>query len=189
MMNFFRLIFDVELENRWLPLDIVDEVGEVIPPNSFTKGIPFGLPKIEKLKVVLDPEVIGNPVHFAMTPWQVPIVDSALAKIIEDFEADAIQRIPVTVLPDKENYEILNIVSKLNCLDYDRTTIQYYEEYAPPGKIGKIRSLTNIHLISRSAENHHIFRLADYTLIIVVSEVLKLALEEKRFTGMRFDTL
>lgn len=188
-MNYFRLIFDVERENRWLPLDIIDEAGEVILPSSFTKAIPFEVPKTDKLKVALDPVVIGNPVHFAMTPWRVPIVDSILAQIIEGFEADAIQRIPVTVLPDVENYEILNIVSKLNCLDYERTTIQYYDEYAPPKKIGKIRSLTNIHLIAELAENHHIFRLADYTLMIIVSEVLKRVLEEKEFTGMKFDDL
>ncbi len=183
MKQYFRLQSKMEIKGAWYLNDIVDEQGQEILASHFNQGKVFDSAK--QLTVLLN--VVGNPVDFRLTTFASPIVSNAFADIVESFDPQAIQRIPVTVAPSTTGYEILNILTMLKCLDYEHTKIEYYtDKDSIPELVGQIEAIWNITIKPEIAEGHHIFRLAEWWVIIVVSEDLKRALEEKGFTGMKF---
>ncbi len=183
MMQYFRLTLEVEIKGAWYLSEIVDEQGKEVLASRFNHGKVFDFAK----KLTVLPNVVGNPVDFRETSFAAPIVSSAFVAVVESFDPTAIQRIPVIVAPSTTGYEILNILTMLECLDYELTDVERYtNEYVFPEKLGQIKSLLNIRIRPEVAEGHHIFRLAEWWVVTIVSEALKNALEEKRFTGMKF---
>lgn len=183
MANYYRLTLEVEIEDAWYLSEIANENGKKVSEAYFNQGKYFD--HLTKLTVL--PNVSGKPVDFRETSFGVPIVSSGLAETVEKLDLRAIQRIPVTVAPSITGYEILNILAILDCVDHEQTTIEYYtEKEAPPRLTGRVKLMQNIVLKPDKIEGHHIFRLAEKWVVIVVSEALKKALEEKKFTGMKF---
>jgi len=186
-MKFYKLSMKVEeLENAWYLGKVVDGGGDEILSSNFTTGSIFDLSRNPNLTVIsTDPN--GRPVDFRMTFLGVPVVSNTFGDVISKFDARSIQRIPVTVTPQYSGYEILNIVEKRECLDYEKTSIdRYTHSFYPPEQIGKIKALYNIAILPELVKGHHIFRLAEWDVIIIVSSALKDALESEGFVGMNF---
>lgn len=184
--QFFTLLMQVdEIKNAWELGEVIDQEGNEILSSNFTTGQIFPVDAAKKLSVVH--KRCELPVDFQMTFLGVPIVSKALGTTIANLDGQNIQRIPVTVAPSHEGYEILNIINKLDCLDYEHTQVdRYTESWVRPDKRGKTRSLSNITIKASLAEKHHIFRLAAWHVIVIVSNELKTVIDDKGFTGLSF---
>jgi len=185
MKKYYQLFFEVKIDGAWYLSEINDENGEGLLGSHFNQGKKFN----QTTKLTVIPNVVGQPVDFRETSFAVPIVSEAFAKIVETFDPNAIQRIPVTVAPNITGFEILNILTKLDCIDYETTLLEKYTNdlhYMFPDKIGQIKGIFDLHVRPEIAKSHHIFRLSEYWVITIISEELKDALEEKNFTGMKF---
>jgi hypothetical protein len=193
MTQYFEMFFDIEIPGAWYLHEVVNEHGEEILPINFNQGLPFDTSLHGQLTV--RQFVIGEPVDFRHTYRAVPIVNVALAEVIEQIEPEAIQRIPIAVLgviDDIEisrhtDYEILNIIHKVDCLDFDNINVERYTAtYDPPEKIGQIRALSGIKILPGKAIGHHIFRLGEWDIIVLVSNRVKDEIENRGFTGLLF---
>ncbi len=183
MTPYFRLTLEVNIQGAWYLSTVVDGKGREVLGSYFNQGKYFE--RATKLTVI--PNVIGKPVDFRETSFGVPVVSNTFANVVAGFDPQAIQLIPVTVAPSITGYAVLNILAMLDCIDHEHTDIGYYTEKDDVLEvIGKIKLIRNLTIRSEIVEGHHIFRLAQRWNIIVVSEVLKRALEESRFTGMKF---
>ena len=183
MTQYFRLTLEVRIKGAWYLSTILDQEHEEILGSHFNQGKRFD--KMTELTVI--PNVVGKPVDFRETSFGVPIVSSTFANVVESLDPEAIQRIPVTVAPSTFGYEILNILTMLECIDHEHTLIEYYtEKDHVPEVVGRIKSIQHLTIRPDIVEGHHIFRLTERWTIIVVSEVLKKALEDSGFTGTKF---
>jgi uncharacterized protein DUF1629 len=181
--QYFEMTFELAIEGKWYLAHVVGEDGKEILGGKFWKGIYFE----SSQRITVIPNVFGRPVDYTQTAFGVPIVSSVLADVVQSFGPETIQRIPAVVDVFKTGYEILNILTVLECVDLERTIVERYtEHHGSPSKVGQIHTLMNIALVPERVEGHHIFRLAELKLIIIVSEKLKVALEEHGFTGLKF---
>jgi hypothetical protein len=193
-MEYFILQFDIELPSIWYLGDIKNDKGEYIIAGKFTNGVPFD--RNNHGKILVEQFVDGKPIDYTQTYLGVPIISERLAETIQSVDKNAIQCLPIEIFGSFDDnkvtltgFEILNIALKLNCIDMTQTIVQRYtENHGSPNKIGKISSLSNIRIISDKAKGHHIFRLAEWSVKIVVSEYLKDKLLEEGCSGMKFET-
>lgn len=184
MAEFYELFFEVRIKGAWYLSDVIDEDGHEVPGSHFCRGKYFD--RTTKLTIV--PNVMGRPVDFRETSFGVPIVSKSFANAVEKIDSSAIQRIPVTVAPSTNGYEILNILPMLDCIDYDHTPLERWTEdgYILPEKVGRIKGIFKLRIRPEETNGHHIFRLAEYHSVISISKELKVALKEHGFTGMKF---
>ena len=182
MTDYYRLFMELEIPGKWYLSDILGPNRKEVMPSTFNAGFPVD--PIPGLTVI--PNVTGNPIDFTLTTFQVPIVSSAFAEVVEAMDAEAIQRIPVTIFPSFTGFEILNVIRTVACLDYEKSRFTIYGEFHPVEKQGKISAIVDLRILPEKAEGYHIFRLAEWILAIIVSETLKNALEKEGFIGMKF---
>lgn len=182
MTRYYRLYHELEIPGKWYLGDIVTPERKEILPVTFTQGLPIApMPEL-----VIVPNVIGKPVDFTFQTFQVPVVSVVLAQVVEDHAPSALQRIPVTIAPDQTGFEILNVIRTLDCLDYENSSIEKFDELDPLEQQGKIKIVSDLHIVRECAEGNHLFRLGEWKQPIIISETLKLALQENHFTGMAF---
>jgi hypothetical protein len=189
-MNYFRLMFDIPGPRHWYLHTVVTASGNELLPGTFNHGEMYN----DSQALVVNEYKTGPVTDFAQEVFGAPIARKALGSLIDELEPGVVQRIPITIIrkargktiPHGE-YEILNILQLLDCVDPSRTIIDRYpEDYILPEERGKLRYLHNVTLLSEKVAGHHIFRLKMYHLFIMVSEMLKSRLEGQGYTGMWF---
>lgn len=181
MPEYYWLYHDPEITERWFLGTIKNLNAEKVLPITFTQGLPIDATQ----KFIVDRFMPGKPLDFTFQTHQVPIVRLAVADIMEKLEHDAVQRLPVTITPDLEGFEILNIIRAIDCLDIEKSQFERFGDLHPE-KQGQISVISKLRILSELVNGHHIFRLGEWKLAIIVSETLKSALEQEGFTGMIF---
>jgi len=184
MKKYYQLISELEIDGAWYFGDILDDSGKEFLGITFRSGKPFHV----RHNLFVELSVPGSSVDYRFNFQAVPVVSIALAKVIERIDAKACQFIPVIIRPSTDGYGILNVLEVLKGLDYDQTIIKRFSKDDPvwPEKAGQIDSLSNLTIDPTKVQGHHIFLLAERPIVLIVSETLKNALEEKNFTGMKF---
>ncbi|MFN8411303.1 MAG: hypothetical protein U0Z26_02830 [Anaerolineales bacterium] len=183
MTEFYELFFQIEIKGAWYLSDVIDENGHEVLESRFCQGKYFD--HVTNLTVIQN--VIGKPVDFRETSFGVPIVSKAFADVVGKFDKKAVQRIPVMIAPSISGYEILNILTVLDCVDHKQSKIEYYTERDdPPKMVGHIKAIQNAHFNSDVVKGKHIFRLFEKLVKIIVSEDLKIELMKSKLTGMKF---
>lgn len=185
MNKYYRLQDDVNFPNRWHLGELIDGNGNEIEQDLFIypKGRKINLYKPLSLKI----DERGSCLDFTFTSYDMPLVKKQIGSILESFEKNGIQRIPVNIESCEEEYEILNIFNTIDCLDEGRSEILFWkEEDGRPDKVGKYRMVTNMHVDPDRAVGFNIFRLGGWQIAIIVSERVKSALEKIGATGIRF---
>jgi len=182
MADYYWLFMELEIPGKWYLHDILGSDGKEVLPSTFIKGLPVD--PMSELTII--PNVVGNPIDFTFTTFQVPVVSSAFAEIVEAMDTEAIQRIPVTIFPSFTGFEILNVIRTVACFDYEKSRFTIYGEFHPVEWQGKISGIAELRIIPEKARGYHIFRLGEWNFAIIVSGALKDALEKEGFTGMKF---
>ncbi len=137
----------------------------------------------------------GLATDFNLANFNIPIVSKRLGDVVESVAKNQIQRIPISIGDDR-GWEILNILNLVECLDYERSVIDYHAEIPSDPAIvetlknsGKPRGVRLLRIDGRKACGFHIFRISDWTIPIIVSAALKNALEDAGVTGLSYRSI
>jgi hypothetical protein len=180
LMHYFTVTDDINLKDRWYLGDINIEDNWL-----FTYGKPLNTPDFDNLQVEIDKW--GQELDFTLTDaYGVPIISEKLADQLFEF-GDFIQLIPVSIARAKSNYYILVLKFSIDCVDEGKSEFEKFEEGNDirPDKAGEYEVI-NVLKLDASRINAPIFRISKYDIQMVMSEEIKLKLEQSNITGCRF---
>jgi hypothetical protein len=200
--DYYELLDDLYIESRWYLRRLVDNAGTELDARDFTYGIPVDLgPPLrvsawddetmievqEPLTVLLDRKRPGSPIDFTFTNDNMPVVNSKVAKILALANAD-IQRVPVRVESRDDDYEIINVISRVDCIDTKYSVIQWFQpgNSVRPDLVGQPEMITKLVIDPMVAAGHHILRPTGWEVALIVSDQVKNALEAANVSGVRY---
>ncbi|HWC09970.1 MAG TPA: hypothetical protein VG455_01990 [Acidimicrobiales bacterium] len=139
------------------------------------------LPAPETLTVPIDNP--GHPLHFSFASHDMLVVAQHIGELIERMSPGDVERIPVRVEGRNEPYEILNVLTRIACIDRDRTVGELWPDASE--RAGEYRMIVRLALDpDRVPESIRIFQVGGWKVSVVVTEDLKEALEDA--TGLTF---
>ncbi len=184
--RFYRPWFDSRDRAQWFLGDPHDVAGREVDPFVFTVGERVEVP--DGLVVPVDNP--GHPVDFSFGSFAMPVVTEPVGALLESVAAADVQRIPVRVQGRSEPYEILNVVTVVDCIDRERTNGKLWtEEDDEPSKLGGYRMVFELWLDPDRIGGAQIFRLAERHVVMAVTEDVKLALEDAGVSGLTFKAI
>ena len=179
-MDYYTLTDDINFKDRWYLGDINIEDNWL-----FSYGKPLNTADFNNLRVEIDKR--GKELDFTTTDgYEVPIISETFADQLVEF-GEFIQLIPVSIPQTKLKYYILVLKCSIDCVDEGKSDFQKFEEGNDirPDKAGEYKAI-NILKLDASRINAPIFRISKYDIEMVVSEEIKLKLEQSNMTGCRF---
>jgi hypothetical protein len=182
--RYFDLSDDVHALGRWYVGPSVDEFGREVDPWQFTEGRPVQIQG--KLKMPL--RVTGRPLDFTLAGLDIPVVNSQVASLFTEMAPDDVQLLPVEVEGQTERFFILNATRLVKCID-DRASeeVEYWmPEDGRPEKTGTYRNVVGMRLDPTQVSDARVFRTWGWTVALIVSEDIKMALEHIGATGTKF---
>ncbi len=185
MARYFDLSEDVYLPGRWSLGHPLDSSGRQLDdPWQFRVGAPAQL----KEGVTVPVDHPGMPLDFSHAAFSIPIVHARVASIFTALAPRDVELIPVQVASQPEPYFILNAVRALKCIDDAASEeVQYWtEEDGLPDKVGTYFSVAGMRIDPSKAGDAKVFRTWGWTVALIVSEDIKLALERANVTGTHF---
>jgi len=140
-------------------------------------------------------QIVANPVpvrtevkhagwsaDFNFASFNIPIVNARVNDIIEALAPGHTQRIPVDLAAPGQ-WEVMNVLTELDCLDHKRSDIQYYPPDHPKDP-GKPRGVLRLVIDPSRVQGNRIFRIRDWTIPVVISGDLLDALQAAEVTGL-----
>lgn len=185
MARYFDLSEDVYLPGRWSLGHPLDASGRQLEdPWQFRVGAPAQ----HKERVTIPVDHAGKPADFSHAAFSIPIVHARVASIFAALAPRAVELIPVSIDSQPEPYFILNAVHALKCIDDAASEeVQYWaEEDGLPDKVGTYFSVAGMRIDPAKTEDAKVFRTWGWTIALIVSEDIKLALERANVTGTLF---
>ena len=147
---------------------------------AYNRCQPICEPRPVPFKIQLD----GRRVDFNPTAFGAMVVSRRMADRFEQISPCEIQRIPANVEGESGEWEVINVLSCLDCIDEKASRIQYFPTNHP--KSGKPRSIFPLVLDSSRIGRHHVFHLKDWRVATIVSNVVKNAFDEIGATGIKY---
>jgi hypothetical protein len=194
---------DSDLEGRWYLRGLFDNRGIELDARDFTYGVPADLgPPVKAslwndyqtieteppLHVLLDPKRPGFPLDVTYTSADMPVVTSKVGMLLASIAHDDIQRIPVRVESRDETYEIINVRTRIDCIDQAKSEILWFEEGNDirPDLAGQPKMVRQLVIAPEKVGGHQMFRVAGWTIALIVSKAIKDALEAHKVSGVSF---
>jgi hypothetical protein len=124
-----------------------------------------------------------------ITCFNTIVVSERVAASIDTAAHSEIQLIPVRIEGDPDSWQILNPLTIVDCIDYQRSIITdfYPDAFEDVTRAGKPRGILRLTIHPQSIGDNHIFRVKNWTVAVIVSELIKGVLEEEWAIGLRFD--
>ncbi|MCO6044521.1 hypothetical protein NG895_11450 [Aeoliella sp. ICT_H6.2] len=107
-----------------------------------------------------------------------------MANIIDEIAPDEIQRIP-TVIAAEGSWELINPLHVVDCIDHDRSDIQYYPP-DHPRLAGNPRMVVKLVINGNRTQGHDLFMAKGWRVATIVSERLRMALQDTGISGIDF---
>jgi len=185
-MNYFRLIDDIHFPDRW-------HIGDIV-------SVPMGtvdLLRNQRLasEVVLQTTVshAGIPLDFCVTSFGIPIAKRKLANAITLVVKVDVQIVPIRIdnLQNGNGYVVLNCLRAVDCMDEQRSEfIKWTSADHRTDLAGQYRMVTSLHLdSSKIPKGAHMFRLLGWPVALIVSQVVKDAMEIVGCCGAKFEAI
>ena len=200
--KYFRIDDDVHLEGRWFLNGLYDAAGTHLDSRDFTYGRAMNVgPPLhvsswndEKIIAVVPPLRVsrrrdGYPLDFTFADGDMPVVTTRVGHILASLAEADIQRFPVQIDQEGSDFEIINVVSLIDCIDVERSEIQWFEEGndVRPDLAGTPEMITKLIIDpNRVGDQCHVFRVEDWDVAVIVSDLVKKALEDAGVSGIRF---
>ena len=185
MKWYYDLKDHVNKRGRWFlasPISIA--TGEEIDPRIFTEANIIA--KTESMYLPLRRP--GTPLDITFADFDMIVVTASVALVLETATHDEIQSFPISVEQQAEEYRILNIKNAVECIDKERSLIQWWGEAdGRPEKVGMPEMIVELKIDPEKAANHKIFRVATWKIAPIVSHEIKTLLEKMKVTGVRFE--
>ena len=128
--------------------------------------------------------VSGEVVDYNPTAFGAVVVSKRMAEIIDNVARSDVQWIPA-IVDGAGSWEVLNILTCMDCIDHQRSEIQYWPD-EDPKRSRKPRGIKRLIINASAAQGHHILRPRDWMVVEVVSEELKRMLEASGITGVEY---
>ena len=182
-MQYFRLIDDMSMRMRWRW-----HIGEVFLPDGTEPDLTGGIRLEDTRPLRADVHHIGHVLDWCRTSFGVPIATKALADTISSIVGPDVQCIPVTI-SGQSGRMVINALRLIRCIDEQRSEFQKYTEGNPirPDLAGHYESVPKM-VLDRSAirPDAHFFRIMYWEVALIVSEVVKDAMERVGCYGAEF---
>ncbi|MFY1827631.1 imm11 family protein [Myxococcus fulvus] len=184
--RYFRLSEDVQSGN-WYLGDPSDETGlEVEDIWAFAMGQPIPPPGHLTFPI-REP---GRRLDFCTAGvGSTPIVHVRVANLFAELAPDDVQLFPVDVEGAPEQYVMLVATKLIRCIDDQSTeeVLYWKSEDDRPDKLGQYRSVFGMRIDSTKVGDAKVFRTWGWSIALIVSEDLKVALERAKVTGAAFE--
>ncbi|HYO55121.1 imm11 family protein [Archangium sp.] len=184
--RYFDLSDDMRVPGRWVLSQLdVDDRGQQMDPWQFDQGKALHLEGVQLIGVCHP----GIALDFSLTELATPVVSSRVVSVFERLALlDEVQFIPARVEGQSQPYFILNTLRILRCIDDARCEeVRYWRpEDERPDKLGKYQNVVGLKVDPARVGSANIFRTWGWTVALIVSERIKLAMEAEGITGTRF---
>jgi len=168
--------------NRWYLREPRDEMGNEIDARIFAAGNRFTVSG--PLHIPL--RMSGVPVDFTFGPFEMLVVHRRVGILLEELCGDGIQRIPVRI-KESHDYEILNILEVVKCIDEQRSRIMWWTEKDHRRDLaGTYRSISRLEIDADRTEGKHLFRPYGWLVTALASDLVKTSFQRAHVTGAKF---
>ncbi|MFP2929935.1 imm11 family protein [Pyxidicoccus sp. 3LG] len=186
-MRYFRLFEDVYFPGRWYLDTPMDGQGQDAGGWLFMEGQPASV--TEPLRVAQNRP--GKALDFSCADaGTVPVVHPRVAAVLQALAPGDIQTFPIEVEGQLEPYVLINAIRLVKCIDDEAS--KHVERWIPedendqPELAGEYRNVVGMRIDKSLVGDAKVFRPWGWTVVLVVSEDIKGALERIGATGMTF---
>lgn len=183
---FYRII-DSDDQSRWYLDEPLGGEGQEIDFWPLITGRQVQLSDYPRLHFPV--QAAGTELDFTLALFDIPVVRKEVAAKIEEVVGGEVQRLPVGVNGTLNEFEILVVPKRFNCIDMDQSDYELWgEEDGRPDKVGEIRMLVDWKIdLKKVPVNCDIFRVEGWETAMIVSATLKRVLEDLKVTGIEFE--
>lgn len=182
--RFYRLLDDMLVPQRWV-LGEPQGGSDWIDPSQFIAGVPASIESPLTFEV-LKP---GRPLELSLAHLGVPVVTQRAADLLVSVSDPQVQLIPVSVEGHPGPFFIANATRLADCVDEQTSkgVRKWRMEDGQPKKVGDYQGFEALRIDPDRTGDLDLFRVARYTIALIVSERLKRAMEEAKLLGPKFD--
>ena len=183
-MNYYHILSDDSAyADRWFLGEPLADAGSQLDAREFRYGQPYSGPAPRIVPV----EGAGRRVAFNLAAFDMPVVSSEIADILEQLAPLDIQRYRVVVDSDICGYEILNLVSQERCVDEARSNVRKWgPEDGRPDKVGHYREFDPLVVDAQRTHGRHLFRIWGSLVELIVSGDVRDAISSVPDLGVVF---
>lgn len=182
--KFYRVDADPAATSRWYLKAPLDPSGNEVDPRLFTQGT--AVASMPPLSLPLRHP--GQEVGFNFCDFDMVVTPAGVNAELRRLVGPAIQQIPVSVNGRQDQFEILNVCSLVPCVDGARSLFtKWTDADGRPDKTGKFRMIVELKIHPAAAERHHILRVAEWPIALIVSESVKRLFENRNLSGITYD--
>jgi hypothetical protein len=180
MTQYFQLREDVNIAGRWY-------LGEVTrhgtPQLNFLNGCKLEGGDLLSIALLQN----GSELEFCLTSFAVPVVSTSLGSTIALVAQSDVQLFPA-IVANGPNRAVLNATRTISCLDESQSEfIRWLPEDGRLDRIGEYRMVTRLKLDRELIpEATHVFRVAGWTVALVVSAAVRDAMINHGCLGANF---
>ncbi|WP_164020869.1 imm11 family protein [Pyxidicoccus trucidator] len=186
-MRYFELDQNLYIPGLWYLDTPVDGRGGNAGSWLFTRGRPATV--TEPLTVGLFQA--GNPLDFSLADaGAVPVVHPTVADVFTSLAPGDVQTWPIQVEGQPVPYVLINASRLVDCID--DAASEHVERWVPededdqPERAGEYRNVVGMRIDKSRVGDAKVFRPWGWTIVLVVTEDIKDALERTGATGMTF---
>jgi hypothetical protein len=182
--RYFDLSDDVYIPGRWHLRTPVDEHGQEVAPWQFTEGHPVQVRG--RLRMAF--RRTGGPLDFTLAGLDIPVVRAHVASLLAALAPNDVQFLPVDIEGQADPFRILVATRLIQCIDDAATSeVRYWKsEDDRPEKVGEYRVVHGMRIDPSKVGEARVFRTWGWTIALIVSEDIKVALERASVTGTHF---
>lgn len=174
----------VKFPDKWFLDEPLTSNSEEIDAREFTEGVPYHGTPPDSVPVAKP----GKEVAFHLAAFDMPVVSYEVAEVLSRIAPDDVECFPVEVKHSKASYAILNAICLLDCLDESKSDVtRWSAEDGRPDRLGQIHVISTLRIDPDRTFSHHIFRLKDWPLTLLVSDLVKDSLEHIHNLGVVFE--
>lgn len=184
-MQYFELLDDMRIRDRWELGDPVDASGQEIWHGHFSEGRPLEV----RTPAFIPLHAPGRALDFTTTALGIPVVHARLGALFERLQLQhQLQLLPANIEGQADSYLLINTLRVIRCIDDARceAVFRYTEEDAEPERLGEYRNVRGLRIDASQVGDAQVFRPWGWQVAIIVSERVKRALEEDSVAGVRF---
>lgn len=184
--KFYDIGMDADDSTQWHLCQPTDENGTEVVAGRFRLAKQWD--NAVRLKTrICNP---GHAVSFSLGGHSEYFVTKILMdSLINALPLGALQAVPVEIEGVETQYEILNALDIVDCVDESRTKFSKFprwtEEDGRPEKVGDYR-INVLHIDATKATGHDLFRVKGWRIALVCSEHIRDLLISQGVTGIRF---
>lgn len=142
--------------------------------------------KTQWLRMVLEPIIEEEQDRYLPTGdypcFTVPLISKTAAEILHPYIEKHVELLDVDIIGEDKSYSVLNVINILDCLDRDKSKLEWFDSGSG---IMKIYEYAFNDMIDNE-EISYIFRIKNYEKSIFVNEKLKETIERSGLKGFVF---